>query len=86
MKQSIEICQKTEFTSTAKVPGEMSRNVSSKKLFQSQQPAATYIAVPGMETLLVGELPPVFIIDCEVTSGSAVSSASLTGDGNRVAH
>lgn len=54
---------------------------------RDEQPAAAHIAGSGMYTALTRELPPVFhFVDCEVTSGSAASSASLRGDGSRVAH
>lgn len=37
--------------------------------------------------MLVGELTPIFhLLDLEVTSGAAASSASLRGNGNLVAH
>lgn len=53
---------------------------------RDEQPAAAHIAGSGMYTALTRERPPVFhFVDCEVTSGSTASSASLRGDGSRVA-
>lgn len=50
---------------------------------RDEQSAAAHTAGSGMCTALMRELPPVFhFVDCEVTSGSATSSASLRGDGS----
>lgn len=47
---------------------------------RDEQPAAAHA---GMYTAPTRELPPVFhFVDCEVTSGSATSSASVRGDGS----
>lgn len=52
---------------------------------RGEQPAVAHIAASGIHTALMRELPPVFhLVVCEVTSGSAASSASLRGDGSRV--
>lgn len=46
------------------------------------QPAVSSIAGLGRWTMVVGELTPVFhLLDLEVASGAAASSASLRGNG-----
>lgn len=43
---------------------------------RDEQPAAAHIAGSRMNTALMRKLPPVFhFVDCEVTSGSAASTA-----------
>lgn len=47
-----------------------------------EQPAAAHIAGSGMHSSYETASSCFSFVDCEVTSGSAASSASLRGDGS----